>query len=191
MIVDVVGLDPSFDHWGITEGTLCLEQGFFEPSAMQVVEPVKLQGKQVRVNSNDLYRAEQLAAAVIPVCQKAKVVFVEMPVGSQSARAMASYGVCVGVMATIRAMGIPLIEVNAADVKKALSGNRNASKQQMIDAGVKLYPEAPWPRYDRGGKGFVKGEIHSKAEHTADALGAIHAGVLTPEFQNLLRLFER
>ncbi|WP_290870409.1 hypothetical protein [Aquabacterium sp.] len=191
MIVDVVGLDPSLDHWGITEGTLCLEQGFFTPSAMQVIEPVKLQGKQVRVNSNDLHRAEQLARPVIAACEKAKVVFVEMPVGSQSARAMASYGICVGVMATIRAMGIPLIEVSAADAKKALAGNRNASKQQMIDAGVQAYPEAPWPVYEKNGKGFIKGEIHSKSEHVADALGAIHAGVLTPEFQNLLRLFER
>lgn len=191
MIIPVVGLDPSLDHWGITEATLCLEGGYLNPTNLQVIEPRKLEGKQVRVNSNDLYRGEQLAAAVIPACQKAKVVFVEMPVGSQSARAMASYGVCVGIMSAVRALGIPLIEVNARDVKKAMTGNGNATKQQMIDAAVELYPEANWPVYEKNGKGFLKGEIHSKSEHVADGFGAIHAGVLTPEFKNLLRLFER
>lgn len=191
MIIPVVGLDPSLTHWGISEGDLDLTTGYLTPTKLTVVEPEKLVGKQVRVNSNDMHCAEQLAAAVIPPCQKAKIVFVECPVGSQSARAMASYGVCVGILGAVRSLDIPLIEVTAGAVKQALTGSKNATKQQMIDAGVRLYPEASWPRYEQGGKGFKKGDIHSKAEHVADGLGAIHAGVHTPEFKNLLRLFER
>lgn len=103
---------------------------------------------------------------------------------------MASYGVCVGILATVRSEGIPLVEVTALDVKMALTGLRNATKRQMIEAATDLYPEANWPLYEQSGKGFTKGEIHSKAEHVADGFGAIHAGVLTPEFQNVMRLFE-
>lgn len=191
MIIPVVGLDPSLDHWGITEASLDLETGFLEPVNLQVIEPVRLNTKQVRVNSADLHRAEQLAQPVIEACKVAKIVFVECPVGSQSARAMASYGICVGILGAVRAMGTPLIEVTAYAVKAAMTGNRNATKQQMIDAAVTLYPGANWPLYTQGGKGFTKGEIHSKAEHVADGFGAIHAGVQTPEFKNLLRLFER
>lgn len=191
MRINVVGLDPSLDHWGITEATLELDGGYLDPTHLQVIEPIRLNTKQIRVNSADLHRAEQLAGPVIEACKNAKVVFVECPVGSQSARAMASYGICVGILGAVRAMEIPMIEVTAYAVKEAMTGNRNATKQQMIDAAVTLYPEANWPVYDKSGKGFTKGDIHSKAEHVADGFGAIHAGVMTPEFKNLLRLFER
>lgn len=191
MIIPVVGFDPSLTHWGISEASLDLSGGYLDNPNLEVVEPEKLKTKQVRQNSTDLFVSEQLAAKALAAARKAKVVFVECPVGSQSARAMASYGVCLGILGAIRAEGIPLIEVTASEVKKAATGNKNATKQQMIDWGVDLYPEANWPVYQQNGKGFKKGEIKSTAEHVADGLAAIHAGVLTPVFQNLMRLFER
>lgn len=191
MIIPVAGFDPSLTHWGIAEANLDLNGGYLNDPVLEVVEPEKLKGKQVRQNSTDLFVSEQLAVKALAVARKSKVVFVECPVGSQSARAMASYGVCMGILGAIRAEGIPLIEVTAFEVKKAATGNKNATKQDMIDWGVELYPEANWPVYEQNGKNFVKGELHSKCEHVADALGAIHGGVLTPTFQNLMRLFER
>ena len=95
-----------------------------------------------------------------------------------------------GILGSIRAEGIPLIEVTASEVKKAATGNKNATKQQMIDWAVDLYPEANWPVHRQNGKNFNKGDIVDKAEHVADGLGAIHAGVMTPVFQNLMRLFQ-
>lgn len=191
MIIPVVGFDPSLTHWGIAEATLDLTQGFLSTPVLEVIEPEKIKAKQVRQNSVDMFVAEQLAARALAVARKAKVVFVECPVGSQSARAMASYGICVGILGTLRAEGIPLVEVTAFEVKKAFTGNKNATKQQMIDAGVQLYPDANWPRYKQNGKAYKKGEITGTAEHVADAIAAIHAGVITPTFQNLMRLFEK
>jgi hypothetical protein len=52
----------------------------------------------------------------------------------------------------------------------------------MIDQAVKLYPQANFPRN--------RGKVQEKAEHVADAIAAIHAGVMTPVFQNLMRLLE-
>ena len=94
---------------------------------------------------------------------------------------MASYGVCVGVLGAIRSLGIPLIEVTPTEVKVAFTGNKTATKEEMIAEAIKLYPQANFPNQ--------RGRITAKAEHVADAIAAIHAGVNTPMFQNLLRLF--
>lgn len=180
MLVPVIGMDPSLRNWGLAEGVLDLEQGYLNDLNLSLVIPRDMEGKQVRKNSSDLYLANQLAEGVIPLVQKAKVIFVEIPVGSQSARAMASYGICIGLLGAIRSQGIPLIEVTAAEVKVALCGNAFATKRQMIDAAYEAYPSANFP--------MTKGKILDKAEHMADAIGAIHAGVQTPMFQQLMRL---
>ncbi|MDR5839310.1 hypothetical protein [Caballeronia sp. LZ034LL] len=184
MKIPVVGFDPAMRNWGIAQAVLDLDSGELSTPFLSVVCPKDMEGKQVRQNSSDLYLTRQLAEVVLPVARKAKVIFVEVPVGSQSARAMASYGFCVGVLGAVMAEGIPLIEVTALEVKKAFSGKKDATKNQMIDAGLALYPDANWP--------YHNGAISAtKAEHVADAIGAIHAGVQTPMFQNLMRLFAK
>lgn len=182
MIIPVLGMDPSLTHWGLASAELDLITGILTTPFIQVIEPKDLEGKQIRVNSNDLYRSEQLSTGILPFCQKAKAIFVEVPVGSQSARAMASYGICVGILSMVRAMGIQIIEVTAKDVKKTLTGNANATKQQMIDHAWENYPQANWPLDLKTGKPL------KKSEHMADAIGSIYAGVNTPTFQNLMRL---
>lgn len=181
MKIPVVGFDPSLRNWGVAEGTLDLTTGYLDSLHLSIIETKEMKGKQVRQNSTDLHIAEQLAKGALLAARKAKIIFVEVPVGSQSARAMASYGVCVGVLGAIQSEGIPLIEVTAMEVKKTFTGNKNATKDEMIVQAVSLYPNANFPRH--GGK------ITNKAEHVADAIAAIHAGVLTPMFQNLMRLY--
>lgn len=184
MKITVLGMDPSMRNWGLAEALLDLDTGVLETPSLSLVQPKDLEGKQVRQNSSDLHLTAQLAVGVLPRARKAKVIFVEVPVGSQSARSMASYGFCVGVLGAVVAEGIPLIEVTALEVKKALSGKKDATKAQMIDAGMAQYPHANWPSHN----GAISA---AKAEHVADAIGAIHAGVQTPMFQNLLRLFAK
>lgn len=182
MIIPVLGMDPALRNWGLVEATLDLKTGHLSMPVLTLVQPKDLEGKQVRQNSTDLHRAEQLADPVLAAAKRAKVIFVEVPVGSQSARAMASYGICIGVLGAVRALGIPLIEVTALESKLALTGDRNATKRQMIDKAVDLYPGANWPTH--------KGKVPDKAEHLADGIASIHSGVRTPVFQNLMRLFE-
>jgi Holliday junction resolvasome RuvABC endonuclease subunit len=181
--IPVLGMDPSLRNWGLATAMLDLDGGYLDTPHLDLICPEDIEGKQVRQNSNDIHLAECLAKVVMPMARKAKVVFVECPVGSQSSRAMASYGVCVGILGAIRAEGIPLIEVTPKEVKVALAGIKTATKKQMIDKGVELYPKANWPTHN--------GKISAaKAEHVADAIAAIHAGVRTPTFQNLMRLFQ-
>jgi len=180
MRIPVVGFDPSMRHWGIAEGTLDLETGFLDDLHLSLIEPKEKTHKQVRTNSIDMTIAEELYFTALPAAKKAKAIFVEVPVGSQSASGMKAYGMCVGILGSMRAEGIQLIEVTASEVKVALAGKKLATKEEMISAGVSLYPQANWPRH--------RGEIVARAEHVADAIGAIHAGVRTPVFQNMLRL---
>lgn len=186
MQIPVVGFDPSLNNWGIAEARLDLETGFLTDLTLSVVQPRvdKALKKKVRVNSTDLQRAEELADLAFRTAERAKVIFVEVPVGSQNARAMASYAVCIGILGSLRAKGMEIIEVTPDENKKIFTGNKNATKKQMIDEAFRLYPQANWPM--QGGK-----IIESKAEHMADAVAAIHAGVHTPVFQNLMRLLTR
>jgi len=180
MEISVLGMDPSLRNWGLAEASLNLKTGILTTPFLSLVQPQDLKGKQVRQNSQDLHLSEQLASTVIRLASKAKVIFVEVPVGSKSARAMASYGICVGVLGAVRALGIPLIEVTALETKQVFTGNKLASKREMIIRAEELYPEANFPRH--------AGKIPDKAEHLADAIASIHAGVRTPMFQNLLCL---
>lgn len=182
MKIPVAGFDPSLTNWGIAEAELDLVTGILETPKLTLVEPDRITTKQVRQNSMDLHEAEQLSRTAFEVARRNKIIFVEVPVGSQSARSMASYAICVGILGALRAEGFELIEVTATEVKLALAGNKTATKAQMIDAAREFYPDAKFPT--RGGK------IVSKAEHVADAIGAIHAGVRTPVFKNFLRLFQ-
>lgn len=181
MQIPVAGFDPSFANWGIAEGQLDLTTGHLDGLVLETVSTEKTKVKQVRTNSDDMQRAEDLARRVIEVGRRNKVIFVECPVGSQSANGMKAYGVVVGILGALRALGIQVIEVTAGEVKKTLTGSKSASKEQMIKTAVGLYPDANWPMY----KGSV---AVGKSEHMADAIGAIHAGVMTPVFQNLMRL---
>lgn len=176
-------MDPSLANWGLASAELDLIQGTMSVPQLQVIQPEGLKSKQVRVNSEDLHKVEQIARVVLPAAQAAKIVFAEVPVGSQSARAMASYGICIGVIAVLKSLGIEIIEVTASEVKKAMTGRKSASKQEMIDAAFKVYPTANWS--------YHRGALAAKNEHMADAIGAIHAGVNTPMFNNLLRLYSK
>ena len=180
MQIPVAGFDPSFTNWGIAEGQLDLDTGYLENVRLGIVSTEKGRAKQVRTNSDDLQRCEELARKALEVGRRCKAIFVEVPVGSQNASGMKAYGVVCGILGTLRAEGIQIIEVTPTEVKKTFTGNKNATKEQMIAQAVQLYPDANFPMH--------RGQIASKAEHVADALAAIHAGVSTPIFQNLLRI---
>lgn len=181
----MVGFDPSLRSWGIAEGFLNRSDSTLQIQKVSVVNPVLPTGKQVRQNSLDLESAKQLCKAALDAAKGAQAIFVEVPIGSQSARAMASYGICVGVLGALRATGIPFFEVTPTEVKVAGPGYKNATKADMIEWATKKHPEANWPTYTQHGKILI---TEAKAEHMADATAAIYAGLSCNSFQQM-RLF--
>lgn len=186
-IWNVVGIDPSLRNWGLAKGTLNLRTMELVLGKVAVVNPVLPTGKQVRQNSLDLESAKQLSIHTHQAVANAQAVFVEVPVGSQSARAMASYGICVGVLGSLRAAGIPFFEVTPNEVKLVSVGKKTATKQEMIDWAMRKHPEANWPTFTQKGETKVS---EAKAEHMADATAAIHAGIQTNEFKQLASFYK-
>lgn len=153
-----------------------------------VINPVVTSNKQVRQNSMDLEAAKQLCEGAIHVAKGAQAIFVEVPVGSQSARAMASYGICVGILGSLRATGISLFEVSPNEVKLLSAGHKTATKAEMIAWAMATHPEVSWPTYSKNGKVHLSA---AKAEHQADATAAIYAGMASTSFQQLLPIFRQ
>lgn len=176
-IIKVAGLDPSMSNFGMVKGNLDLISGVFQLEEMLLAETTsdKKNNKTVRKNSDDLNRARILTNDLTNFLGDVRLAFVEIPVGSQTARAMASYGLCIGILAGVT---IPLIQVTPTEVKVVATGKKTATKQNMIDWAVKQYPDACW--LTKKQKGVIS--LVSKNEHLADAVATIHAGVLTDEF---------
>lgn len=187
MKLNVVGQDPSLRHWGIAQGVYDTVTRILTIQNVSVTEPTLVKTKQIRQNSLDLEAAKQLCEGALAATKTAQVTFVEVPVGSQTARAMASYGICVGVLGALRATGIPIFEVSPTEVKQAGAGKATASKSEMIDWAIAKHPEANWPRYKQKGDVLVS---NAKAEHQADAIAAIYAGLASNSFKQLLPLLE-
>lgn len=185
--IKVIGMDPSLRNWGMARGVIDMEQGSLFLENVDVIQAVLPTGKQVRQNSIDLEAAYQITAGALAYAKGAQAIFVEVPVGSQSARAMASYGICVGILGALRATGIPFFEVTPTEVKLAATGCKTATKQQMIDWAIKQHPEANWPTYKKNGAVLIS---ETNAEHMADATGAIYAGVRTNSFKQTLHLLQ-
>lgn len=180
----MVGFDPSLRNWGVAQGILKTSQLELQITDTFVISPELPTGKQVRQNSLDLESAKQLSAAAWKAAESAQAIFVEVPVGSQSARAMASYGICVGILGALRARGIPFFEVTPTEVKLVSVGRKTATKQEMIQWALDKHPEAPWPTYKEKGQTKVS---EAKAEHMADAVASIYAGIHSNPFQQTLK----
>lgn len=190
-LLKIVGMDPSLSNFGIASVTLDIDTLKFTVDDLKLIctenEKDKKLKKVVRKNSEDLERAKLLHAGLIDSLEGHWLAIAEVPVGSQSSRAMASYGICIGILA---ACTVPLIQVTPSEVKVAGYGNKTATKGEMIEWATTKYPDAPWLRYKTNGKNFKKGDFHGDNEHLADAVGAIEAGIRTSEFQQLIAMFK-
>jgi len=178
-----VGCDPSLRNWGLAVATFDTATQTLTVNELVLTCPDLPKGKQVRQNSLDLESASQLYESTIATVRGADAVFVEVPVGSQSARAMASYGICVGVLGALRANSVPFFEVTPSEVKLAGAGSKTATKQEMIAWAMNKHPEANWPTYKQNGKSLVS---EAKAEHQADAVATIYAGMTCNSFKQML-----
>jgi Holliday junction resolvasome RuvABC endonuclease subunit len=184
--IKVVGIDPSLNNFGIACASVDLDTHVITLDKVDLFHPPeadKETKKKVRKNSDDLRRAKWLQERLIEACKSASLAVVEMPIGSQSARAMASYGIVIGVLSSCP---IPMIEVTPIEVKLAGVGTKTASKEEMIEWATKKHPEANW--FKHKSKGVMV--VTSKNEHCADATAALYAALKTAEFRAMLEAYK-
>ncbi len=159
------GFDPSISNFGMVKGTYIGSLLLTEISITQT-KPSKL--KQIRKSSDDLERARKLYSGMQSFFADVDVICVEIPHGSQSARAMASYGICIGLLASLNK---PLIQISAIENKRAALNKPTGTKEEMIEWAMALHPDLNWYH------------TKSKDEHIADAISAIYAGMKTDMFK--------
>ena len=177
-------MDPSLNNWGLAYGMYDPGKDALTINTIELTQTLPTKTRTMRVNTDDLQRAKLLSDAAFRSVQQVDAVFVEVPYGSQSARAMVSYGVCIGILASLRTKGIPFFEISYLQVKLVTIGKSAASKEQITNRAIELHPHLDWPKTTKKGKTTYAGSCH----HMADAIGAIEAGVLTNEFQQLLAI---
>jgi hypothetical protein len=175
--ITIVGLDPSMNNFGMVRVTMDLDTGILDTPDLFLSESLdQSDSKNVRQNSKDLNTAKKHYKALKEFLVGADLVIAEIPVGSQSSRAMASYGMCIGLLASIEAS---LIQVTPSEVKIAATNSKTATKAEMIDWAFNKFPNAQWTTVKRTGSIVLT----AKNEHLADALAAIYAGLNTSEFK--------
>ena len=185
-LLTIAGLDPSLSNWGVVKGTLDIIEGYFDVDSLHLIHPDKNKKTKMRQNSKDVLSAQQLYKGNIELLQDVDIVIAELPTGSQSARASAAYGICMGIVGALTLNLDNFIQVTPMDVKKVV-GNNNPAKSEMIDWAVDMHPDANWPLYKRDKSWYIS---EAKAEHMADALAAIYAGAETKQFLNLINQYK-
>jgi Holliday junction resolvasome RuvABC endonuclease subunit len=179
-IIQVIGVDPALRNFGFAHAKLDLDTMSFEVEKVSLVKTSAAKSKTTRKNSDDLDRCRAQYLGLKEAEKSARIAFVEMPVGSQSARAMMSYGAC---MALVAALDIPVIQLTPNEVKIAAVDDKNATKREMIDWAFNLFPNAGWLT--------SRGRLIDDNEHMADAIGAINAGLQNSEFQAIVAMMRR
>lgn len=181
MLLPVAGFDPSLTHWGYAEANIDLATG--DVFDLKIGTVVTEKSHKERPNRDDLRRAEILAKGILPVAQRARLIIAEIPIGSKSAAAMKSYAFCIAHLAFLRSLGHSIIEVDPATVKELFTGNKLATKREMIDMAVSLFPHAGWPRHGK------QSRVKNDAEHMADAVAIINAGMQSQQFIHFLEQY--
>lgn len=142
-----------------------------------VITTSKSKSKTTRVSEDRAWRASVLALSLAHIISENRVqgVIGELPHGgAQSYTAGLMMGMAVASVSSVCAvMNIPTEWTNPSDVKKAVTGRGNATKEEMMRAVSELFPDAPFPK------------SVGKFEHIADAAAAYVA--LKPG--NLVKLF--
>ena len=167
-MIKVLGLDPSLRSWGLAA---CLyREGKIEVVETHISKTINTKG--IKQNASDIIAANTLYKELITPIKWADVICIEVPHGSQSSRAMVSYGVCVALIGVIQALNPNIIQVSANDVKAVVRTDKShkPSKEDVIAWVKKKHPEAKLP-------------TTLAAEHICDAIVTIYAAMKTKEFK--------
>lgn len=181
-----IALDPSMTNTGIVVGVIKNDK-IEEITHILLSETKKSSDKKVPSGIDTINRCRTAFDVIREAIQvhKPRVIFAEMPSGSQSAAAMKSYGVTCMMLGALRPVPIP---VTPTHVKKASVGRKNASKADMIRWAFELYPDLSWLKGSKNKMEIIAPDgkyLGNKNEHIADAIAAAHAGVETDDFKRI------
>lgn len=178
----LLAIDPSLRNTGVAIGTYLFDKSTAQVDDLALLKTEADKSKQVRKNSDDLRCALQIHEELHELIDayRPKIIFVEVPSGTQSARASWTLGITVGILASVMARPIQLVQVAPQPVKLHFAGSKTASKQQMIDTAMERHPHLPWRLH--------RGNPTNDNEHLADAVAILEYGLSLPETKGFLEL---
>lgn len=172
-MANILAFDPSMRNWGaaacvLTEGSLTILE-------TTIVKTTSKKPKKLKQSTKDLQDASILYNSLVKSCSWAHVICIEIPHGAQNARGALGNGVCYGVLASLRAVNPNMVYVSANDVKSIVRTDKThkPSKQDVINWVRAKHPTAILP-------------ADSSVEHVCDAIVAVYAAMLKPEFKEYL-----
>jgi Holliday junction resolvasome RuvABC endonuclease subunit len=189
-MITMLGIDPSLTHtgWAVSEVDL-QKRELVRVIDWGTVVTAKSKVKSVRRNSDDLERSRSIVTTLQDVIERhgIKIAASEVPSGAQSARAALSFGIAVGILASLP---IPLIQVMPSETKLATHGTKTADKEDIVRwvlAKTEGHP-IKWPtgkkkndwEIEHNGEYIVLG-----VEHQADAVAVTQASLQTEQFRQL------
>ena len=184
----VLALDPSFRNtdYAVIE-LVGIAERVIEVGVVKTTKNDKKRG--IRASDQRLDQIQVLVNGIRKIIAKHKpsMLIAELPTGgAKSANAAAAMAIAQAVCGAIVAYeGLPCERVTPQENKYALAGKKNASKQEMMEAALKLYPKLR-VEYTHT-KGQYKGTIKGEFEHIADAIGAFETVKENSSIIKLLR----
>jgi Holliday junction resolvasome RuvABC endonuclease subunit len=167
----LLSLDVGFSHCG----WVVFKDG--EPQDCGVIKTEKSNRKSTRTSDDNAFRAAQVARQLKEIIEGygIKGVIGELPSGgAQSANAMRHMALATGIVASVASvLELPVEWVSPGDLKKAVTGYRSASKDEVMKVVRKRFNGFIWPK------------AKTRYEHIADAAGAY----LALQDGNLVKLF--
>ena len=173
----IVSLDPSQRNLGIAIGTVNTDGILKVTDLLTVSTQPKPKSSKLSTSTWDIQQAKIQYDVLQQVTADADVVCIEVPYGSQDVKAAVGRGICLGLLATIKA---PCIYVTPQANKKIV-GNPKATKADMVLWASTQHPEAPW--YKQRGR-ITTGNN----EHVADALVTIYAAANQEDLSKYIKV---
>lgn len=175
--IRILGIDPALRNFGFAIGEIDLKTNECKILDLYLSQTKPEKKRKNRKSFEDLNCATVHSKAIDELIKKWNIDYVsaEIPIGSQSARAMASYGICIGIISNLPKK---LFRVTPDEVKLAGCGFKTATKEEMIEWATTKFPNSPW----RTRKVKGKLELKNDNEHLADACGVIEATLKTKEW---------
>ncbi len=177
-LIRILGEDPAFSNYGLAMVDVDPETGAMHPVWIDLVETKKTTTKSVRVSSDKLARGREITKRVRAAEKECSLIAAEIPSGAQSASASNALGIALGIVCGHTK---PLIEVSAAEAKKAATGYSDASKGDMVAWAYEQWPDLQWAK---GRSKDMPEGLANKNEHMADALAIVKAATKTATFES-------
>lgn len=173
----LLGFDPGYRRFGVAVASVLGRTVRFE--AVRVVSTERGEGKRTadmrgRMEVIALALAEACTADVVALCIEAGA----PPFGRTQTSVLTGLGRARGLVDMLAAvMRLPVVELSPMALKKGVTGNHLASKQEVEAEMQVRFPElkALWPR------------LEADHQHAADAAGAIVAGLHSDNVREAIR----